>query len=875
MEKRTVFKCFISSPSDCSSERNACEDVVDDLNQTLAKHLGVILETVRWERDVLPDMGSNAQEIIDETIETIKYDVFIGIMKNRFGTPTLKAGSGTEHEYRHALTKKSIDPSSLPRILFFFGNEPVDPNSFDFKQFEKVKEFKSSISPNGLYVEFNNQENFVTLLKEKLQLFIKAFSPLEQPNKKIQEIDIILRKLENDLSNSLKTYNEKSPVWIEPIVSTKREIPNNPTKNEENKTDIHFFINTPSNCIIKAPSEFGLTTLAHHIKLEAWKAGKTFLYIDAKGTKKHKVIRDIASETENYYFKKTSDLDCILLDSVSFEEHGIMQIVKNICDEYPSVPLIIFNTIDNNYFLKSEDDEKVEIKREFDSFYLLPLQQSAVRKIVCSYSRVKTLEEDNDTLLAKITKDLETLNIHRTVKNCISILRACSRIGKEYSPINRTKLLETILSTIFDEYEIPTYRDKKPDIKDCSFVLGYFCELLLLRNDFDFNEEYFRATLREFCLKNYIELDLNYLLHALLDNSILGTRTKDIYYFKNAYWVFYFLAQRMSMNKEFLEKIYSNGWYIDFPEIIEFYTGIDRNKEDALIRLKNDMDAILLKVKTKMNIPDLNPYKSISWNPDVSVLEKEQQKISENVISSGLPDEVKDKYDDRNYNQKRPYNQVINSIIREYSFLVLMRQISACSRALRNSDFVDASIKKELLGKITEAWNEMNKLLIVLSPLLADKGKISFEGAAFYLNEDDFNIEDPEEKRLQVLLALPTNIVRFFKDDLFSSKMAPLLIDKARNEPNSLLKHELMLLLIAERPKDWHKTIDSYIVGLDKNSFYLSDAIQALKFVKEFKAVEIEEKRTIDMLIQKCRAKHIFNKNNPDIGLIKKIKKLR
>ena len=63
-------------------------------------------------------------------------------MKNRFGTPTKKAGSGTEHEYNDALERKNKSINSIPRIFFFFGKENVDPNNFDFEQFKKVKDFK-------------------------------------------------------------------------------------------------------------------------------------------------------------------------------------------------------------------------------------------------------------------------------------------------------------------------------------------------------------------------------------------------------------------------------------------------------------------------------------------------------------------------------------------------------------------------------------------------------------------------------------------------------------------------------------------------------------------------------------------------------------
>jgi hypothetical protein len=689
METRKIYKCFISSPGDCKNERDACQRVIDKVNNGLATHLGINFETFMWENDVLPDMGSNGQEIIDESIKKSNYDIFIGIMKNRFGQPTKKAGSGTEHEFNDAIERKSKNQNFLPQIIFFFGKELIDPDNFDNDQYQKVKEFKRNIGSKGLYVDFDSIEIFEKKLEDDLNLFAKKNSTVSQPEKKIQEIDIIAKRLQDDLNESLKSYNEAVPVWIDPIISSNREIPKDPTKNKDFQISLNQFVDEPENCIIKAPSEFGLTSLAHFIKLQAWKSGKTFIYIDLKKTKKHKIVKDIHNVIENYYFlKDKSKINCILLDSVCFEENGVLQMIKSVCDSFEEIPLMIFNTIDNNFFLKSGDD-KVEIKRNFKSYYLLPLPQDDVRKLVKSYSVLKHIEDDEDTILSKVTKDLETLNMHRTAKNCISILKASSKIGIDYSPVNRTKLLDTILNIIFEEYEIPTYKNKKPDIKDCTFTLGYFCELLVLKNDFEFTEDFFKTTLREFCTENYIELDLNFLFSALIDNSLLGIIGNNFYYFKNSYWVFYFLAHRMNLNKEFLDNVYSNKRYIDFPEIIEFYTGIDRNKEDAILVLMKDINETIDTIRNKVKIDDnINPFKSISWKPNIENLKKEEDKISQNVITSGLPDEVKDKYDDKQYNQLRPYNQVVNSVMREFSYQVLMSQITAASRALRNSDFV-------------------------------------------------------------------------------------------------------------------------------------------------------------------------------------------
>jgi hypothetical protein len=96
----------------------------------------------------------------------------------------------------------------------------------------------------------------------------------------------------------------------------------------------------------------------------------------------------------------------------------------------------------------------------------------------------------------------------------------------------------------------------------------------------------------------------------------------------------------------------------------------------------------------------------------------------------------------------------------------------------------------------------------------------------------------------------------------------------AVNEKNSLLKHELMLLIATDRPKNWFKNIDNYIISLDKNSFFLSDLLSTLTFNYDYKTTEIEERRSIDLLMKKCRAKHFLNSDNPNKGLLDRLDKL-
>ncbi|WP_462074860.1 hypothetical protein [Nitrospira sp. CMX1] len=51
-----------------------------------------------------------------------EYDIFIGIMWRRFGTPTGVAGSGTEGEFRIAYKRWQENPQIA--LMFYFCQEP-------------------------------------------------------------------------------------------------------------------------------------------------------------------------------------------------------------------------------------------------------------------------------------------------------------------------------------------------------------------------------------------------------------------------------------------------------------------------------------------------------------------------------------------------------------------------------------------------------------------------------------------------------------------------------------------------------------------------------------------------------------------------------
>ena len=151
-----LIKIFIGSPSDVTEERERLTKVANELNRTMGNDKNIVIELVKWETHVTPDMG-RAQSIINKQIGP--YDIFVGIMWKRFGKPTGKADSGTQEEFNDAYDcwKKS----GRPRIMFYFNQAPYTLHSVeDVDQLRKVMNFRSQLQDQGLFWEYAGPDQF-------------------------------------------------------------------------------------------------------------------------------------------------------------------------------------------------------------------------------------------------------------------------------------------------------------------------------------------------------------------------------------------------------------------------------------------------------------------------------------------------------------------------------------------------------------------------------------------------------------------------------------------------------------------------------------------------------------------------------------------
>jgi hypothetical protein len=868
-----IFKAFIASPSDTSKERDLCNKVFDEINAGLGEIYNFRIEPLKWETDVRPTInGKDGQSTIFDQIGNT-FEVFIGIMNKKFGSPTPRAGSGTEEEFNEAY-KRYQEKKDL-EIIFYFNDEPPQSMSeINASELLKIEEFRKKLQPLGIYGIYKGVSEFEDNLRKHLtKFFIEEYKKKEsQPLNTEQLINKeALRKIfKKKLSDSLKGFDEQPLVWIDPVISRTNEISQNADESYSQRVLLEEILLSDKSYFINAPSQFGLTTLGHHLINEAWENDELWVYLDNSSTKPHTIHNAVKNEVASLD-QDIKDVKCIIFDSFLNRDKVSYKKLKKLIEANPDTKIIVLNTVDESLYINSEEnkninDKDINIDKDFDLLHLIALPRTQVRNIVKQYNSEKNIGEEN-SILSKVTTELECLNLHRTPYNVITILKVSEKYYDE-SPVNRTKMIEMILFVLFDLGEIPRY-NTKPDLKDCEYVLGRYCELMLRKEIYSFDKDEFIKTLKEFCTEKLFDLDIDVVFEVLNNNNII-VFDYGKYKFKSTFWIYYFGAKRMHNDSSFKDFIFKSEKYSAYPEIIEFYTGIDRNSDDALTILLKDITKTKNSVEEKLGIKgDINPLKNAKWHPSEKEIDKIQNEIGENVLPSNLPDTVKDQFLDKTYNQIRPYNQSIQKLFEDYSLHNLMQQIKASSTALRNSDYSDPEIKKQLMIEIYQSWKQLAKVLFALSPIMASKGKASFEGAAFELNG---NFGDTFEIRLnRIVQVLPTNVVGYFQDELYSPKIAPLLYECFQKEEDELMKHHQALMLIFKRPNGWKQQIEDYIVTLNKNSFFLYDTVNALRAKYRFDFANPEELKSITYLAKLGLAKHHFGGRKPSIAQIVKI----
>lgn len=673
--------------------------------------------------------------------------------------------------------------------------------------------------------------------------------------------------LQEEFDEAITCYSSKKQIWVDRDLANLPETVDDP--DEASLCTPSDIVTNVGSYLIRAPKEFGLTSLGRYLSLDHYKkgTGSVLAMFDSSAMPPHRqgVTKCIEQRRIELCIEKES-LAGFILDNWQ-NDKNCLKLLKEIREQHPGLPVIILSGLDDCADIATSVGIDTS---QYKLLYLWSLSRARIRELVVSYT-IDMASLDEDAVTGKIVSDIDALNIHRTPLNCLLILKLVEQAFED-SPVNRTEMIGRVLNLLFYQFDkIPRYATR-PDIKDCEYALGYVCEWMIRYSRITFSKNEFLDKIQDYCKSQLIELDSEILFVFLMSENILIR--KGLYFgFRFSYWLFFFAAHRMHHSNEFAKFILSDYRYSAYPEIIEFYTGIDRRRSDAIAQLTLDLKTMNSEFLLRTGISEsFNPFQQALWNPNSESIVRMQQEVSEGVSESTLPAEVKDAIADESYDRGKPYRQEVAEFIQQSSLIQMVQAMRGAARALRNSDHVDPKLKKELLQEVMNCWIRVAQILVLVSPILALHRTATFEGIGFLLDKR-FDQKTDKERWQQIMTVVPDNVIMWFQEDIFSKKLGLLLSDYAVRQKGTLGELFTMLIMAKQRPPGWDREIERFIVTEDKNSYYLSRVYSAIFTQYKTSFTTERTRQQLRRLAAMSVAKHNTGAKHPNTKLVERAAK--
>lgn len=167
------IQIFVSCPKDVNKEKGIVAKVCERVNKNLLSSNCNIHLTFRDFSEIIGKTGERLQQIINDNITG--YDIYLGLLHMRFGTPTgannpqtdMPYESGTEEEFFIATDQKLLGKG--PSEIYFFFKKQTAPNSLtEHEQAGKVLAFREKQMANNWVNKFNNTSQFEKLIMDLL-----------------------------------------------------------------------------------------------------------------------------------------------------------------------------------------------------------------------------------------------------------------------------------------------------------------------------------------------------------------------------------------------------------------------------------------------------------------------------------------------------------------------------------------------------------------------------------------------------------------------------------------------------------------------------------------------------------------------------------
>lgn len=566
-----------------------------------------------------------------------------------------------------------------------------------------------------------------------------------------------IKEFDDSLEKSLISYktDTQSPkeledifVWPNIIIKNGEEILDNEgniINSEEENISISELCNLSESIILFGPKEVGKTAVLYRVFREFFRENVIYkqipIYLDYNNIKEGKLEESISAfigktkTAAKLYLKENKIV--LLIDNIAFDD-SMESTKKNkelekLVREYSDIKFI------GTAASLSESEKSIKfLDSSLNKYKTANIQYFKTNEIKSLMGNwLHNSQDKNKTDLDSLVKNFHNLNIPTTPLS-VSLFLWIYEKQIDFKPINNASLVNNFIEKLFEKHS-----DDHKDIGDFDYrnkenILAEVAYEMLQLHDINYRLE--KSALIGI-IKNALERKKTFykqqkpkqhfsewIVDYFEEKGILITENDGIncyYKFKLSCFFSYFLAQYISMDKSFKDRVFTFPDYLLYEEEIDYYTGLNRHDDQSLKFLNTSMNTLFKQIDILENIDsDYIPFdkyfnihqKEYSVENDLRIDNLNEESLEKLLIDTKESEEDKTRRRDKliskvNSDEKQGYLPLkLNNVFDLPNIEILQKSWILTAKVLKNLDNMDDGELKSRVFK-----NTVDKSLITMA----------------------------------------------------------------------------------------------------------------------------------------------------------------
>ncbi|MFW6047200.1 MAG: metallophosphoesterase [Candidatus Woesearchaeota archaeon] len=570
--------------------------------------------------------------------------------------------------------------------------------------------------------------------------------------------------------------------------------------------------------IIRGRQESGKTCLLFFLGIEHYQKYKKLpFYIDFETINTHgakpffREIKHTAfdAEIDNIEERLRNGECIILIDNFSERNSKKVEKFKKFMESFNNALFVV--TIKQSSYESLNKTKPPATLKEFDTIYLNAFEAKDIRKLVKLTKPDIATEERNqivNNLCASLSK--AGLPFNPTIISIIIDIQA--QVGS-YTPINKSSLFDKLIDILLHKHSLSSISHSSFDYGNEVDFLANFANLLYLKNgniSLVKFEEFANSYLQSICIDHISSYSL---LDTFIKCNIL-VKNGDNIEFRVKSFQYFFFAKYLSNYPEENDLIKDNYNYLNFPETIDFLTGLERKNIDLFDFLLEELQ---------------NHYELLDFEYDITSFD--ESKIENGLLSELMEDvdvseigknEVsdirRDEYTQMRYPEKVDNSEKIDISDPKERFI---NSLELCSIVARNCELIkDSSFRENAVRTIIRHWSSMLVELIQT-----------------FNNDEELQKEFDEDKEFKQLLnvVIPIAFQNQIIELLGTSKLIKVFSNVITKHSISKIEKLLLILIIEDVDENSRfKLLEQFL--LENHTYYIREVVLAyLMYINEIR----------------------------------------